>query len=194
MSDIYFERNNLLDSLNFDSAHTPTIPSDTENDLNLWTNAQFTYDIKPAYTKTGSNTSSPPNDNVTYGGLPNYLSSYPPIYPKDLNKTHPPLFPKLSLDELANVLSAPIPAVNSINKPNLANKEKQSVDDDKRKRNTAASARFRIKKKMKEQDKERTVREMTEKSERLEKKVCDLEQEIKWLRKLLIDKESNSIN
>lgn len=64
-------------------------------------------------------------------------------------------------------------------------------DDDKRRRNTAASARFRIKKKQREQALERTAKEMTEKSERLESRVKELEMEIKWLRSLLLEKDSS---
>ncbi|KAI8580794.1 hypothetical protein K450DRAFT_279733 [Umbelopsis ramanniana AG] len=63
-------------------------------------------------------------------------------------------------------------------------------DDDKRRRNTAASARFRIKKKQREQALERTAKEMTEKSDRLESRVKELELEIKWLRSLLLEKDS----
>ncbi|OAD02439.1 basic-leucine zipper transcription factor, partial [Mucor lusitanicus CBS 277.49] len=58
--------------------------------------------------------------------------------------------------------------------------------EDKRKRNTAASARFRIKKKQREQSMEKTVQEMTEKSTGLENRVKELELEIKFLRGLLI--------
>jgi predicted carbohydrate-binding protein with CBM5 and CBM33 domain len=64
-------------------------------------------------------------------------------------------------------------------------------DDDKRRRNTAASARFRIKKKQREQALERTAKEMTEKSDRLESRVKELEMEIKWLRSLLLEKDSS---
>lgn len=68
-------------------------------------------------------------------------------------------------------------------------KEKSLINEDKRKRNTAASARFRIKKKLKEQEMEKTIREMTEKSKALQGYVDDLEKEIKWLRDILTDKE-----
>lgn len=70
--------------------------------------------------------------------------------------------------------------------------EKAPAEEDKRRRNTAASARFRIKKKMKEQTMEKTVREMTEKSSGLENRVKELELEIKWLRGLLIEKGTSA--
>ncbi|KAL1916849.1 uncharacterized protein VTP21DRAFT_5553 [Calcarisporiella thermophila] len=64
-----------------------------------------------------------------------------------------------------------------------------AAEEDKRRRNTAASARFRIKKKLREQALERTAREMTEKAERLEARVQELEREIGWLRALVTEKD-----
>ncbi|KAI8336558.1 hypothetical protein BC941DRAFT_452941 [Chlamydoabsidia padenii] len=59
---------------------------------------------------------------------------------------------------------------------------------DKRRRNTAASARFRIKKKIREQTLQQTACEMTEKARFFENKVHELEREIKWLKDLLMAK------
>ncbi|CAG8702422.1 242_t:CDS:1, partial [Funneliformis mosseae] len=64
------------------------------------------------------------------------------------------------------------------------------AEEDKRKRNTAASARFRVKKKMREQTLEKTARDMSAKAEMLEARVKELEREIKWLKNLLIEKDS----
>jgi hypothetical protein len=64
-------------------------------------------------------------------------------------------------------------------------------DEDKRRRNTAASARFRVKKKLREQAMEQSVREMTIKSDKLQDRVNNLESEIKFLRSLLLDKTKN---
>ncbi|KAK3829225.1 MAG: hypothetical protein J3Q66DRAFT_270671, partial [Benniella sp.] len=58
--------------------------------------------------------------------------------------------------------------------------------EDKRRRNTAASARFRQKKRLREQILEKTAKEMTAKSELLEGRVRELEMEIKWLRGLVV--------
>lgn len=60
--------------------------------------------------------------------------------------------------------------------------------DDKRRRNTAASARFRIKKKMREQALQNTACEMTDKAQRMEQRVHELEREIKWLKALVVEK------
>lgn len=66
--------------------------------------------------------------------------------------------------------------------------EQIAAEEDKRRRNTAASARFRIKKKQREQAMEQTVREMKAKSDQLQERVVELEQEVKWLRGLLLEK------
>ncbi|ORZ24188.1 hypothetical protein BCR42DRAFT_365396, partial [Absidia repens] len=69
-----------------------------------------------------------------------------------------------------------------------APKTKVGMDEDKRRRNTAASARFRQKKKLREQALQQTVKEMTSKTEALEKRCQELELEAKWLRALLVEK------
>ncbi|KAJ8096999.1 hypothetical protein POJ06DRAFT_262219 [Lipomyces tetrasporus] len=61
-------------------------------------------------------------------------------------------------------------------------------EEDKRRRNTAASARFRIKKKQREQQMERTAKEMQEKVQQLEAKIMQLEMENKWLKNLVVEK------
>lgn len=68
------------------------------------------------------------------------------------------------------------------------------VDMDKRRRNTAASARFRIKKKLKEQQLERNVRELNELTITLEKKIQTLEMENKLLRNLVVEKGEQKNN
>lgn len=63
-----------------------------------------------------------------------------------------------------------------------------AAEEDKRRRNTAASARFRIKKKQREQALERTVKEATEKNAALEARVSQLELENQWLKNLITEK------
>ncbi|KAK9721063.1 hypothetical protein K7432_003740 [Basidiobolus ranarum] len=62
-------------------------------------------------------------------------------------------------------------------------------DEDKRRRNTAASARFRIKKKLREQALEQAAKDMSNRANLLEQKVKELEMEIKWLHTILVDKD-----
>lgn len=70
----------------------------------------------------------------------------------------------------------------------------EAVEEDKRRRNTAASARFRMKKKLREQALEQTAKEMTLKAEALEKRVIELEKEAKWLRALVVEKDPALLN
>jgi hypothetical protein len=60
--------------------------------------------------------------------------------------------------------------------------------DLKRLRNTAASARFRTKKRLREQRLERSARERKEKLAALETRMRQLEAENKWLKSLAIEK------
>ncbi|KAF9360320.1 hypothetical protein BGX34_007853 [Mortierella sp. NVP85] len=67
---------------------------------------------------------------------------------------------------------------------------KAAAEEDKRRRNTAASARFRQKKKLREQTLEQTVREQTVRAEALEARIRELEMEARWLRGLLVEKDT----
>lgn len=72
---------------------------------------------------------------------------------------------------------------------NLEEASRHAADEDKRRRNTAASARFRVKKKQREQALEKSAKEMSDKVSSLESKVSQLETENKWLKNLLVDKD-----
>jgi cell shape-determining protein MreC len=63
-----------------------------------------------------------------------------------------------------------------------------AAEEDKRRRNTAASARFRVKKKQREQALEKTTKEMSDKVQALESKILQLEMENKWLKELITEK------
>jgi hypothetical protein len=62
------------------------------------------------------------------------------------------------------------------------------AEEDKRRRNTAASARFRVKKKQREAALEQTVKETNDKNEILQSRVSQLELENHWLRGLIMEK------
>jgi hypothetical protein len=63
--------------------------------------------------------------------------------------------------------------------------------EDKRRRNTQASARFRVKKKLREQVLQNTANEMTEKANRLQSRVHELEREVQWLKALVVEKKDS---
>ena len=66
-----------------------------------------------------------------------------------------------------------------------------AAEEDKRRRNTAASARFRVKKKQREQALERSAKEMSDKVAALEGRINQLETENKWLKNLITEKNEN---
>ncbi|OGM44390.1 bZIP transcription factor (MetR) [Aspergillus bombycis] len=91
--------------------------------------------------------------------------------------------------------SAPGPKRKNTQKPAAISVEEASrvaAEEDKRRRNTAASARFRVKKKMREQALEKTVKETTEKNTALEARVTALELENQWLKNLITEKNGQS--
>jgi hypothetical protein len=61
-----------------------------------------------------------------------------------------------------------------------------AAEEDKRRRNTLASARFRAKKKMREQALEKDHKEMSAKIDKMENRIKELELENKWLRGLVV--------
>lgn len=67
-----------------------------------------------------------------------------------------------------------------------------AAEEDKRRRNTAASARFRIKKKQREQALEKSAKEMSDKMSALENRINQLETENKWLKNLIMEKNEKS--
>ncbi|SGY50628.1 BQ5605_C001g00908 [Microbotryum silenes-dioicae] len=68
-----------------------------------------------------------------------------------------------------------------------------AVEEDKRRRNTAASARFRIKKKQREQALESTAKELRDRVAALEAEVAGLRTENGWLRSLITDKPKSPV-
>ncbi|KAG0174364.1 hypothetical protein DFQ28_006653 [Apophysomyces sp. BC1034] len=206
-----------VDSLVFDSAVEPIqFDQEAADELALWTNAEFTFDMQPGQgllddlaPKTSDHRSAEKYAQYlellqqTTQQLPPAANNYPAILPMPQQQrllpkpisTLPPASMTLPSQQKQQM------EVDQANEDNTAAKQSRPsledkqethvVEDDKRRRNTAASARFRLKKKVREQQMEQTVREMTEKSERLEDRARELELEIKWLRSLLIEKGVN---
>ncbi|KAI7864261.1 hypothetical protein BDF14DRAFT_1732518 [Spinellus fusiger] len=231
-----------LDSLVFDISTDPIQnEQDAAEELALWTNAQFTFDVKPGagiFDKeeptistsaaiTPFSAASSQFDTeikpVAYENLIDYLdyelqqqqqqqesqshtlvpvmtSLQTPVTqirqlllpkPSSTGTTLPTLLP-VSTPTAPALASYPTKKSTTTKRPAVEDLNEQTADEDKRRRNTAASARFRIKKKQREQAMEQTVREMTNKSDTLQQRVNELELEVKWLRGLLTEKEAKS--
>jgi hypothetical protein len=74
---------------------------------------------------------------------------------------------------------------------NFEDASRLAAKEDKRQRNTAASARFRVKKKQREQALEKSAKEMSDKVAALEGRINQLETENKWLKNLIMEKNEN---
>jgi len=86
---------------------------------------------------------------------------------------------KLDLDDVSPILSQ-----------SLDEGARVIAEEDKRRRNTAASARFRVKKKQREQALEKTAKDMSDKVNILETRIQQLETENAWLKGLITEKNS----
>ncbi|KAI1911432.1 hypothetical protein LOZ65_006164 [Ophidiomyces ophidiicola] len=78
--------------------------------------------------------------------------------------------------------------------PILDESARLAQEEDKRRRNTAASARFRVKKKEREKTLERTVKDVTSKNTALEARVSELELENRWLKNLITEKNGTFLS
>ncbi|KAF2625363.1 hypothetical protein BU25DRAFT_346348 [Macroventuria anomochaeta] len=67
-----------------------------------------------------------------------------------------------------------------------------AAEEDKRRRNTAASARFRVKKKQREQALEKTAKDMSDRVQQLEARIGQLETENAWLKGLITEKSNGN--
>lgn len=72
----------------------------------------------------------------------------------------------------------------------LEERSRHLAEEDKRRRNTAASARFRVKKKQREQELEKRVKEQVDKNQGLEVVIQQLRMENKWLKELVTEKNA----
>ncbi|ORE04425.1 hypothetical protein BCV72DRAFT_243583 [Rhizopus microsporus var. microsporus] len=203
-----------ISNLNLLYADTPTEINDDafQEELALWANAQFSFDTAPgsaivddekakeetqlletfkeiaqlvqpstSIDSKNNNTNNSSNGNLYYNIAPApSQNNMPAILPRLAPAMHP-----LGIKPIDNAMT------KKLIKTEKESKEPISAEEDKRRRNTAASARFRMKKKLREQALEKKAKELTEYVEQLENKVKDLEKEAKWLRALVVEKDPN---
>ncbi|KAL1877552.1 hypothetical protein VTK73DRAFT_8610 [Phialemonium thermophilum] len=101
---------------------------------------------------------------------------------------HPPQAPRIA-DKRKSDASLTSPSSRSLS---FEEASRLAAEEDKRRRNTAASARFRIKKKQREQALEKSAKEMSEKVTALEGRIQQLETENKWLKNLIMEKNEGN--
>ncbi|ORX96626.1 hypothetical protein K493DRAFT_336842 [Basidiobolus meristosporus CBS 931.73] len=149
--------------------------------LNPQTHLPYSPDVAPTPATTGV-ASHALHTPKSYWGAHNYAPILPNGDPYTNLPVMSPVVPRRRRGSSRETSMTP-----SMSNPELS--ARLESDEDKRKRNTAASARFRIKKKLREQALEQTAKDMSTKANMLERKVKELEKEIKWLQSLLIDRD-----
>ncbi|RDL38667.1 uncharacterized protein BP5553_03007 [Venustampulla echinocandica] len=131
------------------------------------------HNYDPYYTPSTSTESTPPNGFVPYYIDPAH-ASLSPLHPNGPISPYP-----AGILSPSSPTSPPTPGTAALSDPEA---------EQKRLRNTAASARFRAKKKMREQSLERVSQERRTLLSRLEGRVKELEEENKWLKNLVWEK------
>lgn len=143
--------------------------------------------------------SQPPVTNVVAPAMP--LSTHTgfhheapfPIPPTNIAApvhSQPPTPSTLVFPSPINTGKRKASSVDPMSPECLEEASRMAAEEDKRRRNTAASARFRIKKKQREQALERSAKEMADKVSSLESKITQLEMENKWLKNLITEKNT----
>lgn len=165
-----------VDFFNADLNHIPEYPS-----------ADFqSSDSQNHFPMSSPFTTVPPVQNATYNTVPPANKSNP------VTSRAPPATAPASI-----TTPAPTQTAGTKRKQDpktMDEAARLAAEEDKRRRNTAASARFRIKKKLREQALERTVKETTEKNAQLEARVSQLELENQWLKNLITEKNGGDLD
>ncbi|WEW55530.1 hypothetical protein PRK78_000961 [Emydomyces testavorans] len=150
-------------------------------------------------------------DMVNDFNIPDYQYYPPPMVPvqapaysvpqqpqnHEIPATTVPPQPTVSQPVPQKPQSKPQPATGTKRKQDTASPDgaaRLAQEEDKRRRNTAASARFRIKKKEREKNLERTVKDVTAKNAALEARVSQLEMENRWLKNLITEKNGSTLS
>lgn len=204
----------------YEPEHFATEDLDISQDLAMFTNTDFTHFDIPPLPEDGSfnfdlnDSKINPNNNLKYedllsGSSPGDNYPPPPIDTSGADSSHyystynTPIQPAPAQGFGSHEASPTTQTggANSVRRKgeaadaatiNSEDKSRVAAEEDKRRRNTAASARFRVKKKQREQALERTVKEVQEKNSKLEAKVSQLEMENKWLKDLITEKNGIS--
>ena len=187
----------MFTNTDFTHFDIPSLPEDGSFrfDLNESKNNPATKyeDILPT-SDTVHNYPAPPLETSAAESTQYYSSYNTPIQPA-------PAQGFSNVDNLGSTSTAPSATLGQVSRRkaesvdtniNGDDKSRVAAEEDKRRRNTAASARFRIKKKQREQALEETVKSVQDKNAKLEARLNQLEMENKWLKDLITEKNGLS--
>lgn len=145
------------------------------------------------FNSTAANNQSVPVQSTQFGNAPTASADLPSLNTTDLPAQTSPQSASSAQTPSSNPKSAP--KRKSSHKPSPMSVEeaaRHTAEEDKRRRNTAASARFRVKKKVREQTLEKTVKDTNDKNAALEARVTALELENQWLKNLITEKNGRN--
>ncbi|KAL8903960.1 MAG: hypothetical protein Q9171_007218 [Xanthocarpia ochracea] len=120
-----------------------------------------------------------PSINLTQPAVQTNFSPQPP------NLASPTSFKPSPVPGSKRAISAVSPASNF----SQDDASRLAAEEDKRRRNTAASARFRVKKKQREQALEKTAKDLNDRTANLEQRIGQLQTENEWLKNLITEKK-----
>jgi len=149
-------------------------------------------DNQHAYYSESSREFRSPQVPVSPGLLPANALNFPPLYSADQSLVSPTTI--TSPNAGYNIPAPPdVPYAESAASSTYSLPEEDEIlqqpgEDEKRKRNLAASARFRQKKKLREQQLEKVTRDLTQRADELEARILELEQENDFLKAMLTEK------
>ncbi|CAJ0836969.1 21276_t:CDS:2 [Entrophospora sp. SA101] len=190
---------------NSNNLYIPTLDSDdflsqTENDLeelSIWEKAEFN-NSPMDYLKVSPNFE---DQDVSAMFSSSNMSTNVKKMSSNFNNSNNLYIPTLDSDDFLSQTENDLEELSIWEKAEFNNKSinpdnaaKLAAEEDKRRRNTAASARFRVKKKLREQVLERSAKEMALKVELYEGKIKELELENKWLRSLIVEKDARLLD
>ncbi|KAG1755044.1 uncharacterized protein EDB91DRAFT_269441 [Suillus paluster] len=123
--------------------------------------------------------SNPPIAMPSTGSLSQFYSNTPGMVTPHSASSH-------NSRGTVNGPAASVPSNTTPSDPGDITDEVAAIAEDKRRRNTSASARFRIKRKQKTLNLERTVADLTGRTEELEREASELRRENSWLKEIVV--------
>ncbi|RDL37980.1 Uncharacterized protein BP5553_05413 [Venustampulla echinocandica] len=121
------------------------------------------------------------------------IQTHQPMYPTSSSAGSPTatVAPSAHAGQKRKATGSMSPTASSTGAVDFEEASRLAAEEDKRRRNTAASARFRVKKKQREQALERSAKGMSDKVAALEGRINQLETENKWLKNLITEKNDS---
>ncbi|KAL4068262.1 hypothetical protein V8B97DRAFT_2008957 [Scleroderma yunnanense] len=148
------------------------------------------------YTQPGPSTYGwpiPPGGPLPVSNINETSAGVPSMYQHDPSLLFQNTIPQMMMPQSQSTTQDvdAVPSTSTGENPEQTD-EAISIAEDKRRRNTAASARFRIKKKLKTLNLERTVADLTGRTEELEREAADLRRENGWLKEIVLLKSRSA--